>query len=94
MFPSNFLQRLNGSAVKPIDTNSTIFLSDIGAVSGLIPEDKYEELLKEPHFGFKLSYDFHGYNSKGHFFPFWSSDSFTYAASALALAQCNVNNLS
>ena len=62
-------------------------------MSGFISEDKYEELLKDPYFGYKISYDFHGYNVRGSFFPFWSSDSFTYAASALALAQCNVNNL-
>ena len=62
-------------------------------MAGFIPEDKYQELIDEPYFGFKISYDFHGYNSKGHFFPFWSSDTFTYAASALALSQCKINNI-
>lgn len=91
MFPANFIQRVNGSAVHK---NATNIDDVICAVTGLIPEDKYQELLNEPSFfGYKISYDFQGYNSAGDYFPFWSSDTFTYAASALALSQCKVNNI-
>lgn len=61
----------------------------IAGVSGLIDEKNYENELKLKHFGQSTPLDFEGYNTKDNFFPFWSSEAYTYSCSLLALAQFN-----
>lgn len=87
-----FIERVNGSAVKPDHRFSSSDNDIIGAVSGTIPEDQYMNMLKELHFGFTTPIDFQGYNSDKGPFPFWSSDIFTYVSSLLALTQCSNYN--
>ena len=86
-YPSNFVQDLNGTFVDPSQVNN--FDTLIAGVSGVIDEDKYQEMLKEQHFGVNTPIDFEGYNLKDNFFPFWASQPYTYAVSLLALAQFN-----
>ena len=73
---------LNGSTFP----KNTMFNNDlVYAVHSLIPEDEYNAELKKPHFGITTQVEFLGYNNAS--FPFWSSDSFTYASAMLALSQ-------
>jgi hypothetical protein len=86
-YPSNRREFLNGTSL-PDDQhfpNSTqaFFIG----VQGFIPESQYQELLKQKHFGFNTPLTFQGYNTDGSFFPFWSSDPYTYAQAMLALAR-------
>ena len=86
-YPSNFLQDLNGTFVEPSQVVNADTLID--GVSGMIDEVKYNDMLKEKHFGENTPLDFTGYNLKDNFFPFWSSQPYTYAVSLLAISQFN-----
>ena len=86
-YPSNFVQYLNGSYVDPSQVTS--FDTIINGVSGVIDETKYEESLKEKHFGENTPMDFPGYNMKDNFFPFWASKPYTYSVALLAISQFN-----
>jgi hypothetical protein len=87
-YPSNFMQFLNGTNVtSPNQVRPGEFLHLINGVRGFIDENTYQKMLKESHFGERTPLDFQGYN--GNFFPFWSSQPYTYAVSLLALAQFN-----
>ena len=48
---------------------------------------EYGAMLKLPHFGMKTPMTFDGYNSDPDFFPFWSSDAFTYGMTLVTLSQ-------
>ena len=56
------------------------------AVKSIFPEEEYEKDLMRKHFGATTPLDFTGYNKKTPF-PYWSSESFTYASIVLALTQ-------
>ena len=87
-YPANFVQYLNGTTVvNPDDVPESDLTNIINGVSGLFDEVKFEEELKKKHYGRDVPLDFHGYNTKGNEFPFWSSEPYTYAVSLLALAQ-------
>lgn len=92
----NLIEHANGTLVPP-NYNITPKDSDICCgVSGIIPPDQYNEMLKKKHFGYYTPIDFRGYNTGKRLlegFPFWSSDSFTYSSSLLALTQCRAFNL-
>lgn len=62
-------------------------LQTLTGVQGVPPESWYQAELQEKHFGSYTPQVFHGYNADDStFFPFWSSESYTYASSLLALA--------
>jgi hypothetical protein len=89
-YPSNFMQFLNGTNVtNPDDVSGNDFQHLINGVQGFIDEKTYQKMLAQPHFGDQTPLDFKGYNSGMDFFPFWSSEAYTYAVSLLALAQFN-----
>ena len=57
-------------------------------MQGHVTSQEYAAMLKQPHFGMKTPMTFDGFNSEaGDFFPFWSSDAFTYALTMVSLAQ-------
>jgi hypothetical protein len=85
LYPSNFIQFLNGTFV-----NSTKFgeIKDIVfGVSGVIEEAQYVEILKEKHFGKYTPLNFNGYNVRYSFFPYWSSEPYTFTVALLAITQ-------
>lgn len=87
-YPANIIQFLNGSIFQNPDCLAGKYFDlVISGVSGLFDEVKFQEKILKKHFGQELPLDFHGYNSKGNGFPFWSSEPFTYAVSLLALSQ-------
>lgn len=57
----------------------------IYGIRGVIPEADYKMELKKRHFGEFTIVDFYGYNQG--YFPFWSSEPFTHAATLLALSR-------
>ena len=84
-FPANLLVYFNGSSIPP-DHNLTYHDNKlIIAVSGLIPEEEYQQMLREKHFNYTTPQEFHGFNVDP--FPFWSSEPLTYASTMLALTQ-------
>ncbi|RNA10229.1 transmembrane [Brachionus plicatilis] len=85
-YPANFLQYLNGTDVDPNNLDEKDFEDVIFGVKGTIDENVYQKLLHVPHFGQMTPIDFNGYNEKGEFFPFWSSEPYTYSVSLLALS--------
>ncbi|XP_060587318.1 uncharacterized protein LOC132742840 [Ruditapes philippinarum] len=54
---------------------------------GVVSEEEYQDLLKKKWFGRKSPIDFHGYNNYPDYWPFWSSEPYTYVTSMLALAK-------
>ena len=87
-FPGNVLEWLNGTKVSK---SYTVTINDenlIVGVSEVIPEDKYNKMLKEKQFNHYAQQDFHGYNDPRFPFPFWSSEAFTYSAALLAMISC------
>jgi hypothetical protein len=88
-YPGSFLQYLNGTFVEEANVPMSDLESIIDGVIGSIDENTYQELLAKTHFGVSTPLDFPGYNTKGNFFPFWSSEPYTYAVSLLALTQHN-----
>ncbi|WAR15542.1 hypothetical protein MAR_005647 [Mya arenaria] len=57
------------------------------AVQGVIYEEEYQELVKKGVNGRPVPIDFHGYNNYPDFWPFWSSEPYTYVTNMLALAK-------
>ena len=89
-YPANLYEFPNGTRF-----NGTSFPGSspfaIG-FQGHVDETTYQKLIKEKHLGRNTPIDFHGYNdpSDSHgFFPFWSSDAYTYATTLLALSKFN-----
>ncbi|XP_033099999.1 uncharacterized protein LOC117103538 [Anneissia japonica] len=84
-FPTNHIEFLNGTI---LPSNTSIFDRNIViAMSGVIGEEEYEDLLKITHFGKMTPTNFTGYNDPNAVFPFWTSDAYTYANTLLALAK-------
>ena len=85
------MQFLNGTNVDPakIDPDQQDLEQVIVGVQGAIDEVTYQEELKQMHFGESTPIDFYGYNVKDNFFPFWSSEAYTYSVTLLALSQFN-----
>ncbi|XP_041377849.1 uncharacterized protein LOC121390166 isoform X2 [Gigantopelta aegis] len=84
-YPINRLQYLNGTEIHDhIHFPHGLFML---GVEGVIPEAQYEANFNQSHFGMKTPTKFYGYNAGKSVFPFWSSDTYTYAVTMLALAQ-------
>jgi hypothetical protein len=88
-YPANVFQYLNGT---DIPSNGTLDEYAVVGVKGIIPKNVYDEMLKVKHFNQTTPLDFHGYNIDGSYWPFWSSEPWTYAASMLALTQYRALN--
>jgi len=79
------MQYINGSAI-PANASATPDM--VVGVRGIIPREEYENQLLQKHFGKFTPVDFQGYNTPdSNFWPFWSSEPFTYASAMLALTQ-------
>lgn len=57
------------------------------AIEGILLEAEYDELLKRKWDGQRTPIDFHGYNNYEDYWPFWSSEPYTYVTNMLALAK-------
>ncbi|XP_035678144.1 uncharacterized protein LOC118416935 [Branchiostoma floridae] len=84
LYPANFIQYLNGSAVPP---TANVSVDVIAGVTGVIDPAEYQKMIDQPHFGYATPTKFEGFNGPETFFPFWSSEPYTYATVMLALAQ-------
>ncbi|XP_060062486.1 uncharacterized protein LOC132543048 [Ylistrum balloti] len=87
-YPANRIEFMNGTAV-----NSSVIphgVTFLLGMSGYVSDEKYDAMLKMPHFGKMTPTEFDGYNDPTQpqsFFPFWSSNSYTYAATLMALSK-------
>eukprot|EP00058_Branchiostoma_floridae_P009045 XP_002594533.1 hypothetical protein BRAFLDRAFT_87756 [Branchiostoma floridae] len=86
LYPANFLQYVNGTALPPT-TNLTRDALFIAGVTGVIDPAEYQKMVDQPHFGYATPTKFEGFNGPETLFPFWSSEPYTYATAMLALAQ-------
>ncbi|GFR98165.1 hypothetical protein ElyMa_002763500 [Elysia marginata] len=84
-YPANRFELLNGTAVK--DWSKIPKGPFIYGVEGHIPKDQYETMMKQKHFGQATPIEFPGYNVGEAFFPFWSSESYTYSSVLLAVTR-------
>ena len=84
-YPANVYQFINGSDIPPSEIQ--VLEGMIIGVNGTIPKSQYAEMLKMKHFNQTTPLDFHGYNIDEGYWPFWSSEPWTYASSMLALSQ-------
>ncbi|KAH3781365.1 hypothetical protein DPMN_159192 [Dreissena polymorpha] len=57
------------------------------AVQGIIDEKTYQALIKKGVHGRPVPIDFHGYNNYPDYWPFWSSEPYTYVTNMLALSR-------
>jgi hypothetical protein len=89
LYPTNFVQWLNGTFVDPDKIPESDLSYAILGISGSIDEVTYQKMLLTPHFGVPTPITFDGYNVQDNYFPFWSSDPYTYACALLALSQLN-----
>jgi hypothetical protein len=87
MYPTNFQMFLNRTILPPNPDESAIQVSLINAVTGIIPQDLYENMIQEEHFGMETPTKFNGYDGPGDMFPYWSSPTFTDATCMLALTK-------
>ncbi|XP_076465682.1 uncharacterized protein LOC143297295 [Babylonia areolata] len=87
VYPGNRLETLNGTRVSNYRHVPKDFF--LFGVEGLIPEEKYEALVKNTsmHFGRKTPTEFVSFNDPHGYFPFWSSPAYTYATSMVALGR-------
>ncbi|XP_061197307.1 uncharacterized protein LOC133205493 [Saccostrea echinata] len=86
-YPANRRQYLNGTHFNDTALPHGPFLVGF---QGTASDAEYNRLLSEPHFGKKTPIDFPGFNpldSPTGFFPFWSSDAYTYSTTMLAFAK-------
>lgn len=63
------------------------FMKEELAFEGVVSEAEYQTLLKEKWFNLTTPLDFHGFNNYPDFWPFWSSEPYTYVTTMLALAK-------
>ncbi|KAH9489150.1 hypothetical protein Btru_052324 [Bulinus truncatus] len=86
-YPANRFEFLNGTVIDDWSTipNATF----VYGVSGYIEPKKYNAMLAQPHFGVSTPLIFPGYNSNSSIFPFWSSASYTYSSTILAVSRFN-----
>jgi len=85
-YPTNMLEDLQTAA--PVSCKLSNPTPDIvAAVRGLIPEDEYQQKLRNVCFGQPVPQKFSGFNSPASVFPFWSSPSLSRATALLSLAK-------
>lgn len=86
IYPANRLEFFNGTHFT--DDKYPSGLNHIIGFQGHATPDEYSAMLKRPHFGKMTPMAFDGYNSEaGGFFPFWSSDAYTYSVTLLVLSE-------
>lgn len=86
-YPANRKEYLNGTSFNDDMFPDGLFLVGF---KGTLPDEQYNILLSQRHFGEKTPIDFPGFNPRGSptgFFPFWSSDAYTYSSTMLAFAK-------
>jgi hypothetical protein len=88
-YPANYYKFLNGTSVDPSEMQPKEIENMIIGMKGVIDERDYQAMLSKSHFGVKTPVDFMGYNVKDNYFPFWSSNAYTYSVALLALSQYN-----
>ncbi|XP_071111866.1 uncharacterized protein [Haliotis cracherodii] len=84
-YPVNRIELFNGTRV-PIADNCRIHRGNepfIFGVEGIIPEVTYENMTSKCH----SPVVFHGYNDQDRYFPFWSSDAYTYVTAMTGMAK-------
>ncbi|XP_067659236.1 uncharacterized protein [Haliotis asinina] len=79
-YPTNRLELFNGTRINRTEIHNEKFIQ---GVEGFIPEDEYKEMAEKLH----TPTVFHGYNNNGEFFPFWSSEAYTYVIGLLGLGK-------
>lgn len=57
------------------------------AWEGVISEAEYQKLLQHKWLNMTTPLDFNGFNSYPDFWPFWSSEPYTYVTTMLALSK-------
>ena len=82
-YPANRNEFFNGTQI-PVDKFGG--MDTIRGMEGVMSESWYQKELKIPRFGRLAPLDFHGFNNQSDFFPFWSSEPYTYVTSLLALS--------
>lgn len=86
-YPANRKEYLNGTSFNDDMFPDGLFLVGF---KGTLSDEQYNILLSQRHFGEKTPIDFPGFNPRGSstgFFPFWSSDAYTYSTTMLAFAK-------
>lgn len=86
-YPANRKEYLNGTSFNDDMFPDGLFLVGF---EGTLSDEQYNILLSQRHFGEKTPIDFPGFNPRGSptgFFPFWSSDAYTYSTTMLAFAK-------
>ncbi|XP_067659668.1 uncharacterized protein [Haliotis asinina] len=86
-YPVNRMEYLNGTKIS--DDKHFPSSPFISGFQGVVSEDRYLEMCQQEHFGQKTPMTFSGYNAGQGYFPFWTSDSYTYASTVLAISQYN-----
>jgi len=84
-YPVNRLEFLNGTVIH--DDQHYPRDPFLLGVRGFIPESEYSILLQKKHFGKKTPTTFTGFNAPDSVFPFWTSTTYTYANTMLALSR-------
>ena len=85
-FPANRLEFFNGTKFN--DTKYPHGFDHIIGFQGHVTSDVYAAMLKQPRFGKMTKVTFDGYNSDPNgYFPFWSSEPYTYSVTLLVLSQ-------
>ncbi|GAM17627.1 hypothetical protein SAMD00019534_008020, partial [Acytostelium subglobosum LB1] len=87
-FPSNLCQYFNGTTCNPNAQPGGDTMEIIGAVSGVINETEYQQMLTETWFGSAVPISWTSYNPSA--FPYWSSTPLTYGLTILALSKSTV----
>eukprot|EP01133_Synstelium_polycarpum_P009146 gene9146-10731_t len=88
-YPSNYCYLINGTQCDPHISNPSEY-EMIAAMSGVVSEATYQELVKEKWVNESTPTNWISYNPSP--FPFWSSKPLTYSLSILALSKAIILN--
>ncbi|KAH3858411.1 hypothetical protein DPMN_101035 [Dreissena polymorpha] len=84
-YPANRMEYFNGT--KFTDKSFPADIHNIIGMQAVVSTNDYNAMLLQPHFGKVTPTTFNGYNSEpGMFFPFWTSDAYTFATSLVAVS--------
>ncbi|KAK3575711.1 hypothetical protein CHS0354_022342 [Potamilus streckersoni] len=86
-YPLNMDEFFNGTVVPGDVHHYRYYENSARGVKGIIPEEEYQELLKEKWNGRIPITEFHGFNAYPDYWPFWCSEAYTYVTSLLALTK-------
>ncbi|XP_048250643.1 uncharacterized protein LOC125378732 [Haliotis rufescens] len=83
LYPVNRVELFHGTRMNRTEIHTAKYIE---GVEGLIPEKEYQYEMK--HMGrYNTPTVFPGYNDNAVFFPFWSSDAYTYVIQMLGVAK-------